>query len=145
MEITENKPYPLIRKWESYSGKAYRCPAGIWTIGYGNTFYKDGSKVKEGDTITQDEAEDLLVWYCDNHIKLPKGHFTLEQKDCLYSLIYNIGLTAFNKSKCKQAIESEDWQTAYDNWWWVKANGKVLSGLIKRRQEERDLFFKDLL
>ena len=50
----------LIKKWESCKLESYKCPAGLWTIGFGNTFYEDGSKVKQGDKITQQRAEDLF-------------------------------------------------------------------------------------
>ena len=137
--------FELIKKWEGCKLKAYKCPAGILKIGYGTTFYPDGTKVKEGDTCTKEEADGLLLWYCTTKIKLPKGTFTDNQKEALWSLIYNIGQTAFDKSICKKAIESQDWQTAYDNWNWNKAGGKVLKGLINRRREERLLFFDGLL
>ncbi|NDC31802.1 MAG: lysozyme, partial [Bacteroidetes bacterium] len=51
----------LIKKFEGCKLTAYTCPAGLVTIGYGNTFYKDGSKIKLGDKITQQQAEDLLM------------------------------------------------------------------------------------
>lgn len=137
--------FELIKKYESCELKAYKCPAGVWTIGYGNTFYPDGSKVKEGDTCTQKEADGLLLWYCTTKIKLPKGEFTENQKQALYSLIYNIGQGAFDKSKCKKAIENKDWETAKNNWDWIFAGGKVLKGLINRRNEEKELFFGCLL
>jgi len=55
-----NKCYALIKEFEGCQLKAYKCPAGIWTIGYGNTQYEDGRPVREGDTITQERAEKLL-------------------------------------------------------------------------------------
>jgi lysozyme len=71
--------------------------------------------------------------------------FTHDQKAALYSLIYNIGQLAFDRSVCKKAIENMDWTTAYRNWDWIRANGKVMKGLIRRRQMERELFFDGLL
>lgn len=138
-------PFYLIRKWESFRAKAYKCPVGKWTVGYGSTYYPDGTLVKEGDTITQQEANNLLAWYCTTQIKLPKGTFNPKQKMALYSLIYNIGQGAFNRSKCKSAIEKEDWLTAYNNWTWIKANGKILKGLVNRRNDEKALFFEGLI
>lgn len=137
--------FELIKKWEGLSLKAYKCPAGVWTIGYGTTFYPDGSKVKEGDTCTKEEADGLLLWYCTTKIKLPKNIYIYNQKEALYSLIYNIGQSAFDKSKCKKAIEAGDWQTAYKEWNWTTANGKIVQGLVNRRKEERRLFFDGLL
>lgn len=138
--------YDLIKKYEGCSLKPYLCPADIPTIGWGNTFYEDGKKVTMDDTpITQEYADWLLEWYCLTQIKLPNGDFTYNQKMSLFSLIYNIGQTAFDKSKCKKAIESKDWKLAYDNWDWNKSNGKILKGLIKRREDEKKLFFEGLI
>lgn len=136
--------YKLIKKYEGCKLSAYKCPAGIWTIGYGNTFYADGTKVAEGDEITQAQADYLLEWYVTEKIKLPQGEWSNNQKEALWSLIYNIGQGAFDRSNCKKFILAKDWKNAYVNWWWVKANGKVLSGLCRRRQEERNLFFEGL-
>lgn len=146
----EEKPmeydiFGLIKKFEGFSNTAYKCPAGVWTIGYGTTYYPDGTKVKKGDILTVKEAEGYLSWYCLNEIKLPKGTFNPKQKMALFSLIYNIGQSAFDKSNCKKAIERQDWQVAYLNWDWTRANGKELAGLVKRRNEEKQLFFEGLL
>lgn len=140
--------FELIKKWEGCKLKAYPDPATggePYTIGYGTTFYPDGSKVKEGDTCTKEEADGLLLWYCTTKIKLPKGTFTQNQKEALYSLLYNINCVAFHKSKCCRAIENQDWEVAFKEWNWDKAGGKVLKGLINRRREERALFFDGLL
>ena len=140
------KIYDLIKKYEGFKSEPYLCPVGCPTIGYGTTYYESGARVKLTDKpITEDRACQLLEWYCKTQIKLPKGDFTDEQKASLCSLIYNIGNPAFDKSKCKAAIEAKDWQTAYNNWDWVTAGGKVLKGLVRRRNEEKALFFKDLL
>lgn len=138
----------LIRKWEGYSSSAYPDPATggkPFTIGYGTTFYPDKTPVKEGDVITEQEANNLLAWYCTTQIQLPKGIFNPKQKMALYSLIYNIGATAFNRSKCKRAIENQNWITAYKEWTWTKADGKVMKGLVNRRNEEKALFFEGLI
>ena len=137
--------YTLIKQFEGCELTSYYCAAGKLTIGYGNTFYKDGSPIKEGDTITKAEADDLLDWYCREHITLPKGEWNLKQKQSLYSLLFNIGMPAFNKSKCKKAIEKQDWAEAYKQWDWTKANGKELKGLVRRRNAEKKLFFDDIV
>ena len=135
----------LIKDSEGFRGEAYKCPAGKWTIGYGSTFYQDKTPVKEGDTITRDKAEELLYWYCNTQVKYPKAKLSDNQKSALCSLIYNIGQSAFDKSKCKKAIERSDWQTAYNEWDWIRANGKLMPGLVIRRQKEKRLFFEGLL
>ena len=135
----------LIKDSEGFKAEAYKCPAGKWTIGYGSTFYQDKTPVKEGDTITRDKAEELLYWYCNTQVKYPNAKLSDNQKSALCSLIYNIGKSAFDKSKCKKAIERSDWQTAYNEWDWIRANGKLMPGLVIRRQKEKRLFFEGLL
>lgn len=137
----------LIKKFESFSSKPYLCPAHIPTIGYGCTIYPDGRKVTMSDEpITKEKAEALLLDYVINKI-LPNIRdldLTDNQQAALCSLIYNVGFGAFSKSKCYKAIKNKDWETAFYNWNWIKGNGKVLKGLIKRRAEEMALFFADI-
>lgn len=132
--------YDLIKKYEGCRLTAYKCPAGFWTIGWGSTTYKDGKAVKRFDTITQEEADDLLDWYVKNKIRLPNG-LNENQKQALQSLIYNIGQGAFDRSSLKKAIEAKDWKAVYKNWDWVVGGGLFLKGLAKRRAEELMLFF----
>lgn len=135
----------LIKKYEGCRLEAYRCPAGVWTVGWGLTFYPDGSRVKKGDKVTQEQADNLLQWYCVENVRLPKGQFTVNQKTALYSLIYNIGQGAFDRSICKKNIEEQEWEKAYLNWNWTKAGGKELKGLVRRRNDEKTLFFEGLI
>lgn len=132
--------YDLIKKYEGCRLTAYKCPAGVWTIGYGTTVYPSGQPVKKGDKCTQAEAESLLDWYVKTQIKLPDG-LTNPQKEALRSLIYNIGQSAFDKSSLKKAIIAKDWKAVYKNWDWVTGGGAFLKGLAKRRAEELILFF----
>lgn len=136
----------LIKRYEGYSEKAYKCPAGIWTIGYGNTTWEDGTPVKKGDTITKEKAEALLNNYLIKNVrpKIADLKLTTYQNEALESLIYNIGWSAFAKSKCYKAIKNKDWGTAFNNWDWISGGGKVLKGLIKRRAEEIALFFTEI-
>lgn len=136
----------IIKKYEGCKLSAYKCPAGIVTIGYGTTVYPDGTPVKMGDTITKEQAESLLLDYVINKIMPNIRDLSLNsnQEAALCSLIYNIGWGAFSKSKCYKAIKAKDWETVFNNWNWCKANGKFLLGLAKRRTEELYLFFQDL-
>ena len=136
----------LIKKYEGCSLKAYKCPAGVWTIGYGTTVYPSGIKVKEGDKISKEQAEAFLNDYITKEIMPHIKDLKLKdnQKIALISLIYNIGWSAFAKSKCYKAIKEKDLCTAYQEWTWVKGGGKVLLGLVKRRAEEKYLFFCEI-
>ncbi len=141
-----NMDFWLIKKYESCKLSAYKCPAGIATVGWGTTVYPDGTPVKMGDKITQEQADSYLISYVATniypHIKDLK--LTDNQRIAIESLVYNIGAPAFLKSKCYKAIKEKDWGTAYKEWTWITANSKVLNGLIKRREEERYLFFMDI-
>lgn len=132
--------YELIKKYEGCRLTAYKCPAGIWTIGYGTTVYPNGQPVKRGDKCTQAEADSLLEWYVKNKIQLPSG-INKNQTAALQSLIYNIGQGAFDRSSLKKAIVAKDWKAVWKNWDWVTGGGKFLNGLAKRRAEELMLFF----
>lgn len=132
--------YELIKKYEGCKLTAYKCPAGIWTIGYGTTVYPNGQPVKRGDKCTQAEADSLLEWYVKTKIQLPSG-INKNQTAALQSLIYNIGQGAFDRSSLKKAIVAKDWVSVWKNWDWVTGGGKFLNGLAKRRAEELMLFF----
>ena len=132
--------YELIKKYEGCRLTAYKCPAGIWTIGYGTTVYPNGQPVKRGDKCTQVEADSLLEWYVKNKIQLPSG-INKNQAAALQSLIYNIGQGAFDRSSLKKAIVAKDWKAVWKNWDWITGGGKFLNGLAKRRAEELMLFF----
>ena len=63
----------LIKKYEGFVSKAYKCPAGVCTIGYGSTSWADGMPIKMGQTITQEKAEALLVDYLNKNVR--QAHF----------------------------------------------------------------------
>jgi lysozyme len=118
---------------------------GIWTIGYGSTFYEDGSKVKQGDKITQERAEQLLANIAKQFVngvnKGLKRAVNQNQFDAMVSLAFNIGVAGFlgstvlrlvNNFPCDPAIRQ-----AFEMW--KNAGGKPI--LLKRRQREADLYF----
>lgn len=132
--------HDLIKKYEGCRLTAYKCPAGIWTIGYGTTVYPSGQPVKKGDKCTQAEAESMLAHHIKTQIKVPSG-LNKSQTEALQSLIYNIGQSAFDRSALKKNIIAQDWVAVWKNWDWVTGGGKFLKGLAKRRAEELMLFF----
>lgn len=142
-----NKGYELIKKYEGCKLKAYLCPAKIPTIGYGNTMYENGSKVKIGDEITQQRAEELLQYigkYFEIEIKnLLKVTLTDNQFGALLSFTYNLGLVNLRISTLLKKINANpNDPTIKDEFLkWNKAGGKVLAGLTKRRQSESELYF----
>ena len=136
----------LILKYEGFRAEAYKCPAGVWTCGYGSTTKPDGTAIKQGDKVDKATAEAWLNHYIMNHIMphIKDLDLTDNQRIAVESCIYNIGWPAFSKSKCYKAIKAKDWGTVYREWDWITAGGKVLNGLIKRREEERYLFVLDI-
>lgn len=134
----------LITKWEGLSLTAYPDPATNgepYTIGFGNTYYENGEKVKLGDKITKVRAYELLDWYIKHEIKLPAVNMNVKQRMALNSLIYNIGQNAFDKSQLKQAIIKGDNVAIFNNWNWITGGGKFLRGLVLRRLEELQYWF----
>ena len=134
--------YALIKRFEGCRLKAYKCPANVWTIGFGNTFYENGEKVKEGDVITQQRADELAKFIIDQFavviapfIKQP---LTENQFSACVSLAYNIGTGGFKRSSVfkKLNVNPLDATIADSFRLWNKGGGKVLPGLLKRRTAE---------
>lgn len=136
MNISQNG-INLIKKYEGCKLTAYKCPAGVWTIGYGHT----GDDVWEGLTMTQSQVDallaiDLYKYECLVGKYNSKYNFTQNEFDALVSFAYNIGsidqLTA-KGSRSKSLIAKKI--LLYN-----KASGKVLKGLVRRREDEQRLF-----
>ena len=131
----------IIKQYESCQLEAYKCPANVWTIGYGHT--KD---VTEGMTITEEEAEKLLkedLEVIDNYIDSLAYFITQNQYDALVSFIFNVGIGNFAESTMKKYLDSGDMLMASEEFdKWVFCKGQVLGGLIARRSEEKELFLK---
>jgi lysozyme len=146
MKVSD-KGIKLLHQFEGCKLTAYLCPAKVWTIGYGNTFYLDGKPVQEGDTITQDEAQDLfkniLVNFENCVVKaLGKTKVNQNQFDALVSLSYNIGCGNFRKSSVLRLTVANPNDPAIPNAFlmWNKIKGKVSRGLTRRREAEAELF-----
>ena len=134
MNISENG-LNLIKSFEGCRLTAYKCPAGVWTIGWGHT-----GGVYEGQTITQVQADEMLVSdlasYERKVDKYSSYGWNQNEFDALVSFAYNIGsidqLTA-NGTRTRAVIANK--MLEYN-----KASGKVLAGLVRRREAERALF-----
>lgn len=139
----------MTKYFEQLRLSPYLCSANVPTIGYGTTYYPDGRKVTlDDEPITEEYAEALLNDYCIKNIypiftKIPY-QLSEGQRTSLTSLIYNIGPFAFLESKLYKAICEKDVAGIFKNWDWIKADGKVSKGLIKRRANELHYFVKDL-
>lgn len=138
----------LIKSFEGCKLTAYRCSANKETIGYGNTFYEDGSPVKLGDTITQERAESLFIMISDSFAAKVKplitSAVTENQFGALVSFAYNCGIANLKSSTLLRKVNANpnDPTIAAEFAKWNKAGGKVLAGLTRRRKAEADLYFK---
>lgn len=144
LTISENG-LSMIASFESFEPKAYYCPAGVLTIGYGHTGTNaQGQELQEGDTVTPEQAKRLLyedVLWAEDAVNEQRLHLTQNQFDALVSFVFNVGATTFAHSTLLKKLKSCDFEEAADEFLrWNKAGGKVLRGLTARREAERDLF-----
>lgn len=138
--IASNRCIELIKRFEGFRFKAYKCPAGIWTIGYGHT-----KGVKRGDYITHPIAERMLKEdITELEIKLKdliKIELTLNQWDAIVSFVYNVGISSFSNSTLLRKLNAGDIKNcSKEIKKWVYCKGVVLEGLQKRRDAEAKLF-----
>jgi lysozyme len=138
----------IVRRFEGFRSNAYADPGSggePWTIGYGTTVYPDGSKVCKGDQCTQEAATQWLYYELNAKavaisamIKVPLQQC---QFDALCSFAYNVGTAAFDHSTMRELINAGMFKDAADQFpRWTLASGKVLPGLMERREAERALF-----
>ena len=142
-EIDPKIAAPFIAKFEGCELDAYKCPAGVWTIGYGHT-----SGVYEGMKISQMEADALLaedlVKFAAELIPLVTVKVSENQYIALMSFAYNVGTTNFRRSSVLRNLNKGAITAAANAFLlWNKAGGKVLAGLNKRRNAERKLFLQN--
>ena len=132
----------LIKNYEGCRLTAYKCPAGVWTIGYGHT-----AGVKQGDKITQLQADTLLtidLQKFENAVnKAVKKPITQNEFDALVSFAFNVGTGNFEKSTLLRLVNMGQFELAAKQFErWIYAGGKPLTGLKKRRLAEKTLFLK---
>jgi lysozyme len=119
----------------------------VWTVGYGSTFYENGSKVQQGDKITLDRADKLLlemVKRFEISVKgLVKSSINDNQLGALTSFAFNVGVGALSKSTLLKKVNANPNDPTIRNEFmrWTKAGGKVLKGLVTRREAEANLYF----
>lgn len=132
----------LIRSFEGLYLDAYLCPAQVWTIGIGHTGSVDGVPIKKGMRITEKKAFDLLHSTLASRYEPAVnklGTMNQNQYDALVSFCYNLGPYIFTGSLLT-AIQKRDWaNVANQMLLYNKAGGKVLNGLVRRREAEAKL------
>jgi lysozyme len=148
----------LIKSFEGCHNQPYKCPATLWTIGYGRVLYPDQARLKTDErasyplrsehnrVFANDEIDSLLeadlqrfsngvLRYC------PAAADNMCHLDAMVSFAYNVGLGNLQSSTLRMKYNRGDYQGAADEFLkWTKAGGKVLNGLVRRREAERALF-----
>lgn len=139
---TSKNGFELICRYEGFRKEAYRCPAGVWTIGYGHT----GPEVCSGLTTTREEALQWLkrdVAWAEKAVNAEGLSLNQDQFDALVSFVFNVGAGNFRSSTLLKKIRenpcSPEIRTEFARW--NKAKGSVLPGLVLRRKEEAELYF----
>lgn len=134
----------LCRQFEGFRAKPYLCPAGIPTIGYGSTYYSNGSKVTLNDPpISEPDAQTLLMeelqhTYLPGVLRNCPALGKDERKlNAIVDFAYNLGVGRLQTSTLKRKINAQDWAGAKEQLMlWTRGGGKVLPGLLKRRTAE---------
>ncbi|CAI1890856.1 lysozyme [Serratia ficaria] len=139
MNISE-RGLALIKHFEGLRLAAYRCPANVWTIGYGHT-----AGVQPGNVITEREADSFLRLDIAESVRavnrLVKVPLTSNQFDALASFVFNFGCANFRTSTLLKKLNYGDYAGAADEFLrWVNVGGKRLAGLERRRMAENALF-----
>ena len=133
----------IIKKYEGFSSQAYKCPSGVWTVGWGHT----GRDINKDTILTREEAELMLKKDVTNLqeqiLFLLDGKPSMNELDALTSLVYNVGLGAFKKSRLLKRINlKENGELIAKEWIeFNKAGGKIQKGLLRRRAEDICLYF----
>lgn len=136
----------LARRFEGFMALPYLCPAGVPTIGFGATYYEDGRAVKLTDpAITRARAEALLLWavrtrYLPAVLRLCPHVDTPERLAALVDFVFNLGAGRLRASTLRRKVNAGDWDAAkVQIMRWVMGGGRVLRGLVRRREAERAL------
>jgi lysozyme len=165
---TSEKGIHLMHLFEGYRDKPYLCSASMWTIGWGHVIYQDQIKLPlvrkpgyEGPLRAEYQLhpEDNRVWPKEELVEIFKNDLVSFERgvlrlapnlnspehqskfDACVAFSFNVGLGNFQRSTIRQKILREDWDGAAEAFMqWTKAGGKVLKGLVRRRQAEKDLF-----
>ena len=135
----------LVEEFEGFFSKAYKCPAKVWTIGFGTTIYSNGRTVKEGDTITREKAYSEMMFELDKKWKGISRYITVptnkNQQSALISFAYNCGIGAFAGSTLLKKLNLGLYKEIPNELLkWTKGGGVHLKGLWRRRLSEALLF-----
>ncbi len=135
-----NEGISLIKKFEGCELESYQDAVGVWTIGYGHT-----KNIKEGMTISKEQADNMLLNELDEYCEYVEKAVDVTLKQCEFDALvawtYNLGPTNLNESTMLKKLNNKEYQDVpHEIKRWNKAGGKVLQGLIRRREAESLLF-----
>ncbi len=139
----------FIKKHEAFSATAYRDQGGVWTIGYGFTYYPDGSPVTQGDSMTRSEANyyfDRLVREYEYAVHdAVEVSLSQSQYNALVSFCYNVGIEAFNNSSVLRHVNTDPLSDKVKNSFFrcVYVKVRISKGLVYRRRKEVELYFSN--
>lgn len=133
----------LARRFEGCYLRPYLCPAGVPTIGYGATYYEDGTRVTLFDApIARERAESLLLWmvrtrYLPVVLRLCPGIDSPERLAAIIDFTFNLGAGNLQASTLRRRVNAGRWDDVPGELRkWIKGGGRVLAGLVKRREAE---------
>lgn len=140
---TSPKGIALIKEFEGLRLKAYKCPGGVWTIGYGHT-----AGVKPGIVISEAQAEEYLkvdLIAFERYLNGLRLALNQNQFDVLISFIYNVGTGNFSSSTLLRKVRANPQDNSIMDEFlrWVYSKGRVLPGLQRRRLAEMKLYFSN--
>lgn len=142
---------PVIKKWEGFMPEPYMCPAGVPTIGYGNTMYENGGRVKMDDCkIDRARGEELLLNFVKKVEKQVRKVVLVKLTDyqlaALISFTYNVGIGNLASSTLLRWINSNPELEFVPSEFrrWNKSKGKIFAGLTARREDEIALWLGEL-
>jgi lysozyme len=148
----------LIKSFEGCHNQPYKCPASLWTIGFGRVLYPDQARLKTDERASYPlRSEHNRLWNADEIDALleadldrfsagvlrlcPAAVDNQCHLDAMVSFAFNVGLGSLQSSTLRMRYSRGDYQGAADEFLkWTKAGGKVLNGLVRRREAERALF-----
>jgi lysozyme len=135
----------IVKEFEGLRLKAYKCPAAVWTVGYGHTSAAGAPNVTPDLVITKEDAEEILArdmeQYEDGVRKYVKVGLTQGQFDALVDFAYNAGVGALAKSTLLKKVNAGKFDEVPAEFMkWTKGGGKELPGLVRRRRAEVKLW-----
>ncbi len=144
--IVNDAGLDIIKTFEGFSSTPYLCPAGVPTIGFGSTRLTDGSRVALDHPASDETAGEVLLRLGTSNVeraigRLVRVRLSANQFSALVSWAYNVGSGNMQASTLRRKINRGDYAGAAEEFpKWRKTGGRILAGLVQRRERERGLF-----